>query len=1421
MRKLPLLFLSATALSAGAADFNWTGPSDGIWGEALWNSSAYFQDGGNAIFAGESSASVVLDGDAVVTKIAASEDAAFSAVASDPDAWKTAYRYYRFIIDGSKSDGNNMQVADIILIDENGDDVPSTAFTLEHDPDAHGVDRGAYPDREAPKYAIDANTNTKWLDWRAGLNRTSEQNAAVYLEFRFPEAVRLSGYKWFTANDSDGRDLVAWRLLASHDGVRWVVVDKVKNYQPPQDRKTLAFQRCFAGFSKYRFKIDALRDNGGTMQISDVSLYGKDGSRLVMGVDFTVSYADGTSNPTAGEGILKAVDSNSDGSIKTNSKWLDHRLANTDTKDNVWIQFNMTQPRNISAYSWSTCNDTSKYPNRNPSSWRLFASNDGETWATLDYVSNNTSVTLDNYALAYKCDFLEYGPELKVSELEVAEGKKISILPGLTLFNRPSIVKTGKGTLEMGGEGLLTVNPYRSFTVAEGMLDARNVTYRLGGTHTANHDAPFVVGTSGAAVAAVTGGSIYSVSTGSGDFSAVVIGDTANDSAYLYATNVDLTARGRIRIATAENSAAYVEKVGGDWSVEANHNYGRFYLGMGLNCNSEFYHRSGTLTTYSYICVGVNASSTSGRNYFEISGGTVTQGHNADIRIGDVSGPEVHNELAVKGGVLNARTDIMVSNNGRGILTIDGGEVDASNGNIYVGCSADYAKEGIVNLNGGVLKTKAFVGGSSKGQLNFDGGTVIASAGGNFLAEGTNLVCRVGANGGTIDNGANNIVIAKDFAGAGTVTLAGSGEVEFVADQTGADVTWRLASGSAKISEGVAFSSRFVVGGDSRLSIPVALDNAVSVSSLAFESGSTLGVVFGAKAISAGVLSLPESGEVVVSSPVGTPLAMGKYALVSAPGLQEDSGAKFAPVVADGLTYSYSLENGTLYLVVSGGNEAVWTGEVDGDLANPANWFLNIAPDGRTAIINVSVPTILTCSSSIAPKSIVFSEGSSAVTVVGSNSAAVSGVESVVNNSSSVHTFDLPVVFDGDVNLTWSAAPVVFAGGATGDTLVLSGPEEGGWHLKGTFGLQTWSGAPLCYIDADATVNVAGAASWLGNVAIEKGGTLSVGSYSLAVSESDEIKWALHYNRGHFIVRDTFTNTSSVTSSLFSPQEDVEAKGTNVFKSVVNAPSAVSELLWGKYGVIGTGFGKWSRSTYRFGTITCNGNVSPLMSYRSSENTYYFEESGSVVEEGEGNAIRFLEHTTFNMSTFGGQPTEMFFDCNISNVAYNGLYFYGDLVVSGGGRMTMASSRIIDCNSKTLLVNGATTLALRPAASLKANTFNISGGSTLLVEGAGAASLTANSISFSDDSTLKFCFTSRTVAPVLVSSAFQPKKVSVASAPKLTPSAGVYALTAFKLDPAWEIEAVDLPKWAKRVFVDEDGYLKVQVKSSGFRCIIR
>ena len=156
--------------------------------------------------------------------------------------WKSQgngpFKYYRFCVDATKRPAYCTQLSEITLLDANGKKIPNSEFKLSFE-----AGDGAFGDGETPDKAVDGDVNTKWLDFRANSGASASSRASVWLQFNFTSPVKLSSYRWCTANDFEERDPAAWRLLGSNDGATWVVLDKVEGFRATSKRNRFAFGR--------------------------------------------------------------------------------------------------------------------------------------------------------------------------------------------------------------------------------------------------------------------------------------------------------------------------------------------------------------------------------------------------------------------------------------------------------------------------------------------------------------------------------------------------------------------------------------------------------------------------------------------------------------------------------------------------------------------------------------------------------------------------------------------------------------------------------------------------------------------------------------------------------------------------------------------------------------------------------------------------------------------------------------------------------------------------------------------------------------------------------------------------------------------------------------------------------------------------
>ena len=184
--------------------------------------------------------------------------------------------------------------------------------------------------------------------------------------------------------------------------------------------------------SRYRFAVDAPRNDSWCMQLSEIELFDASGN-VIPSSAFTIAY-DSTTKDSAGDTYPsnESPDNAVDGDLGT--KWLDWRAGlaqSASVRSVVWLDFCFASPTAVSGYRWYTANDDSTNPGRTPVSWTFTASDDGgATWSVLDKVVDYDTTT-ENNALAYT-------KRTVVSESPMtAGGTYYALAVGVDLYSNP------------------------------------------------------------------------------------------------------------------------------------------------------------------------------------------------------------------------------------------------------------------------------------------------------------------------------------------------------------------------------------------------------------------------------------------------------------------------------------------------------------------------------------------------------------------------------------------------------------------------------------------------------------------------------------------------------------------------------------------------------------------------------------------------------------------------------------------------------------------------------------------------------------------------------------------------------------------------------------------------------------------------
>ena len=225
---------------------------------------------------------------------------------------------------------------------------------------------------------FDGNKNTKMC---------TMDGFPLRISWQMDRATVLKKYTLTTANDAatySYRNPKQWHLYGSNNGTSWTQIDTVtdsgieaKNLQDYTYETDIQ-----ESYQYYLLQIESNGTNYYGFQLAEMSLYGDvSDANYEIGEDlsshFESVYAAGTTvNGYSGEGVENLFDGN------TSTKFFDN-------KKEFSISWKMKQPTTVYGYSLTTANDNEQYKGRNPKSWILYGSKDGNNWETIDVVNDS------------------------------------------------------------------------------------------------------------------------------------------------------------------------------------------------------------------------------------------------------------------------------------------------------------------------------------------------------------------------------------------------------------------------------------------------------------------------------------------------------------------------------------------------------------------------------------------------------------------------------------------------------------------------------------------------------------------------------------------------------------------------------------------------------------------------------------------------------------------------------------------------------------------------------------------------------------------------------------------------------------------------------------------------------------------------
>ena len=895
------------------------------------------------------------------------------------------------------------------------------------------------------------------------------------------------------------------------------------------------------------------------------------------------------------------------------------------------------------------------------------------------------------------------------------------------------------------------------------------------------------------------------------------------------------------------NITSTVVKASGDWSRGGND----IHIGSGVGADTTFIHEGGSLTCSRFIRVGTSGAANS---TLILSGGVIT---NSNTQTGSGREPRTaigylsDGTLIVTNGASLAVTGqylgISDANRMKGIVEIyDGSTVDVAYAVIFGQVSQQGWGEGKLNLHaGGTLATQVIrcstnyaTPADATAEVNFDGGILKANSSTRLIQKHDRLTVNVSEKGGTIDNNGKNIIIEESFNGPGTINLIGSGTTTFAAG-VGAEGGVSVANGTTlalDVTEQSSLGSLTLAAG-SKLALSGVTQS--SLGAVTLEAGSIIDIATPATdvaAFAATALNLPAEDTVTLTSG-GEAFGEGLYAICKMSGVTAEVGEKFAPVTGD-LVASWSVVDGdTLMLTVGAVDGNTWTGGANnGNLSDPKNWYGGKVPESGTVTINTT--GTLTVGDTFRPDVIVFPETCGAVTIAGEN--AITGIMAITNLSSSICTFEVPVAFAGEICVSQGAyyyynnsnnqptlsdgGKVRFAGGVTGTSFA-----------DGTSRM------------LDGAFTIPASANWTAST-IDGGLWTVTGGSSLTLTGSSaaqplETDLSAFNNNGAFTTAVIRTSSSPVC--LRNEGEFVVTEELEMTLPGANRHIAQRASQSGKY---------------KFEKVTLGDNGNAGVFYIANRGTWYSDKhvyigaGGLCFAEGaqpntayafgrlaDDDIYIYPWHSDYTIGAKGGTTRDIivneptYFQTDDADgvartVTLNGIAdVHRALTVKGHGRFQVNSDGM---NSVSSVIGGITvtdsaTLAYASGADLGAGAVTVGVNATM--ELASGAHTFGGGLTLNDGATLAFNFTERAVTPQIAIAegksltANGAVKVKI-SADSKWPTAGEKVLTTcggFDAEGVTVSLAEGAPKWAKSVYVNEDGNIVLDVKPMATKVIVR
>ncbi|MBO4370939.1 MAG: carbohydrate-binding protein [Paludibacteraceae bacterium] len=272
------------------------------------------------------------------------------------------FKFFRIRVTERYGDDTGFQLSDwqIYGLEDFQDNILTDGGTLTYQYAGNGNNEGIakLTDKKLDKYLI-FNAKSGWVEYTA------------------TKAYHPICYTLTSANDALERDPLSWALYGANDNENWVELDRQTGALFYGRNTTQCYPiTCDDSYKRYRFEV--LDNNGAAMiQLAELQIFGTRGR-------FPTDLTDNGGTLTA---------SNFGGGNEGTAKIIDN-LSNTKnyiyigaTFNQVWYRYESAVPAVLNWYTITSANDTQA---RDPKSWKLQGSNDGNNWTDLDTQNNVT-----------------------------------------------------------------------------------------------------------------------------------------------------------------------------------------------------------------------------------------------------------------------------------------------------------------------------------------------------------------------------------------------------------------------------------------------------------------------------------------------------------------------------------------------------------------------------------------------------------------------------------------------------------------------------------------------------------------------------------------------------------------------------------------------------------------------------------------------------------------------------------------------------------------------------------------------------------------------------------------------------------------------------------------------------------------------